>query len=150
MPIRQKGLLEYIPATIYPGKDFHVSYYVINPDTNKLERKKIRLNRIKRVSDRNATARRLVHNINVKLANNRRIERVESLAIETKQEVAEIKKKLEFLAQYVEGILSDTDDINEDTRMKLEEINRMLTELQSNQKLLDKPRNRIGFQPSEI
>ena len=68
MPIRQKGLLEYIPATIHPGKDFHVSYYVINPDTNKLERKKVRLNRIKRVSDRNSVARQLVHNINVKLA----------------------------------------------------------------------------------
>jgi hypothetical protein len=68
MPIRQKGLLEYIPATIHQGKDFHVSYYVINPDTNKLERKKIRLNRLKKVSDRMATARRLVHTINVKLA----------------------------------------------------------------------------------
>ena len=68
MPIRQKGLLEYIPATIHPGKDFHVSYYVINPDTNKLERKKVRLNRIKRVSDRNSIARQLVYNINIKLA----------------------------------------------------------------------------------
>ena len=43
---------------------------------------------------------------------NRRMEQVESLAIETKQEVAEIKIKLEFLAQYVEGILSDNNDIN--------------------------------------
>jgi integrase len=68
MPIRQKGLLDYIPAAIHPGKDFHVSYYVVNPDTNQLERKKVRLNRIKKVSDRNATARRLVHTINMKLA----------------------------------------------------------------------------------
>ena len=68
MPIRQKGLLEYIPATIHPGKDFHVSYYVINPDTNKLERKKVWLNRIKRVSDRKAIARRLAHTFNIKLA----------------------------------------------------------------------------------
>ena len=69
MPIRQKGLLEYIPATIHPGKDFHVSYYVFNHDTNKLERKKVRLNSIKRESDRNATTSRLVHTINMKLAN---------------------------------------------------------------------------------
>ena len=68
MPIRQKGLLEYIPATIHPGKDFHVSYYVVNPDTNRLERKKIRLNRLKRASDRMTTVRRLVHTLNVKLA----------------------------------------------------------------------------------
>ena len=57
MPVHQKGLLEYIPATIHPGKGFHMSYYVVNPDTNKLERKKVRLNRIKRPSDRNTTAR---------------------------------------------------------------------------------------------
>ena len=61
-------MLEYIPATIHPGKDFHVSYYVINPDTDILVRKKVRLNRIKRVSDRKAIARRLVHTINIKLA----------------------------------------------------------------------------------
>jgi len=81
---------------------------------------------------------------------NQRIERVESLAIETKQEVAEIKIKLEFLAQYVEGILSDNNDINEDTRTQLELINQSLEKLQSSQILLEKPRNRIGFQPSEI
>jgi len=81
---------------------------------------------------------------------NQRIERVESLAIETKQEVAEIKIKLEFLAQYVEGILADNNDINEDTRTQLELINQTLAKLQSNQILLDKPRNRIGFHPSEV
>ena len=81
---------------------------------------------------------------------NQRIERVENLAIETKQEVAEIKIKLEFLAQYVEGILADNNDINEDTRTQLELINQTLAKLQSNQILLDKPRNRIGFYPSEV
>jgi len=81
---------------------------------------------------------------------NHRIERVESLAIETKQEVAETKIKLEFLTQYIKGILSDFNDISEDTRTKLELAIRTLAEIQSNHKLLDKPRNRIGFQPSEV
>ena len=81
---------------------------------------------------------------------NQRIERVESLAIETKQEVTEIKKKLEFLVQYLEDVLSDNNNINEDMRKQIEAISQQLAELQLKNKWLEKPRDRIGFQPSEI
>ena len=81
---------------------------------------------------------------------NHRIERVERLAIETKQEVAEIKIKLGFLTQYVEDVLSGNNDINEDMRAHIEAISQQVFDLQSKQKLLEKPRNRIGYQPSEI
>ena len=72
---------------------------------------------------------------------NKRIERVESLAIETKQDVAEIKIKLEFLTQYIESVLSDNNEINEDTRMQLELINEELANLQTNKIWIDKPHN---------
>ena len=76
---------------------------------------------------------------------NQRIERVESLAIETKQLATETEKKIEFLTHCVEDILSDQNDINEDTRMQLELISEELAKLQAKNKLLDKPRNPIGF-----
>jgi hypothetical protein len=60
----------------------------------------------------------------------RRIERVESMAIETHLRVAENEKKIDFLQQYVEEILADNNDINEDTRMQLEDISKTLAELQ--------------------
>jgi len=87
---------------------------------------------------------------------NQRIERIESFAIETRrmveniaiesfQHVTEIREKVEFLARYVEDILSDFNDINEDTRMQLNEIYQALTELAERRKELDRPRNPIGF-----
>ena len=87
---------------------------------------------------------------------NQRIEQIESFAVETRQMVeniaieshrcvTEIQRKLEFLAQYVEGILSDFNDINEDTRTQLNEIYQALTELTERRKESDKPRNPIGF-----
>ena len=75
----------------------------------------------------------------------RRIDQVEKIAIETKQDVTETKVKLNFLAQYIEEILSDYNDINEDTRMQLELINEALAELQVKNKELNKPRSPIGY-----
>jgi len=76
---------------------------------------------------------------------NQRIERLENFAIETKQQVTEIQVKLNLLAQYVEDILADSNEISEETRMELELVNRTLAEIQSKHKLLDNPRNPIGF-----
>ena len=83
---------------------------------------------------------------------NQRIEWVESLALETRQmviennqRVSEIEKKIDFLARYIEDILSDFNDINEDTRAQLEAISQMLAEIQSKYKWLEKPRNPVGF-----
>jgi hypothetical protein len=93
---------------------------------------------------------------------NQRIERIEKFAIETAQRLTEAEKKIEFLIElkkYIEDILADYNDINEDTRRKLEFINQALsvsnvqfgeiyqalTELAEHKKELDKPRKPIGF-----
>ena len=57
---------------------------------------------------------------------------------ELQSEVAELKK-------YVEEILSDQNDINEETAMQLELINQSLAELQMKKRREEKPRNPIGF-----
>ena len=55
------------PADYYKGKDSFVFFYALNPAVNKLERKKIRLNHIKRKAERDKYARFLCHKINEKL-----------------------------------------------------------------------------------
>lgn len=46
----------------------------------------------------------------------------------------------------MEDVLSDYNDINEDTRMQIELINQSLAELQTSHKIRnDKPLKRIGF-----
>lgn len=57
---------------------------------------------------------------------------------ELKQEVADLKV-------YIEEVLSDQNDINEETAMQLELINQSLVELQMKRKKEEKPRNPIGF-----
>jgi len=76
---------------------------------------------------------------------NQRIERVENFAIETERRVSEIEKKIDFLIHYIETVLADYNDINEDTRMQLELINEALAKLQSEHNLMNKPRNPMGF-----
>ena len=74
---------------------------------------------------------------------NQRIERVENFAIETERRVTETEKKIDFLVQYIESILTDYNDVNEDARIQFELINQALAKLQSDHK--NKPRNPIGF-----
>ena len=57
---------------------------------------------------------------------------------ELQQEVADLKV-------YIEEVLSDQNDINEETAMQLELINQSLAELQMKRKKEEKPRNPIGF-----
>lgn len=49
------------------------------------------------------------------------------------------------MQEYIEEVFSDQNDINEDTRMQLELINRTIAELQAKRKEEEKPRNPIGF-----
>lgn len=49
------------------------------------------------------------------------------------------------LKDYIEEVFSDYNDINDDTRMQLELINQTLAELQAEKKVVNKPRNPIGF-----
>lgn len=53
--------------------------------------------------------------------------------------------ELKELKEYVEEVFTDYNDINEDTRMQLDLINKTLAELQIQRKLSDKPRNPVGF-----
>ena len=57
---------------------------------------------------------------------------------ELQQEVADLKV-------YIEEVLSDQNDINEETAMQLELINQSLAELQMKRKKEEEPRNPIGF-----
>jgi len=80
---------------------------------------------------------------------NQRIERVERFAIETQQHVTEARVKLDFLTQYIEDVLSDYNDINEDTRIQLKLINEALAQLQAKNKEPEKPRIPIGYKRYE-
>jgi len=61
-------LLNYIPARITEGQTWHISFYVINPSSKKMVRKRVKLLRIKSVVERRKFARQLMHEINMKLA----------------------------------------------------------------------------------
>jgi archaellum component FlaC len=58
-------------------------------------------------------------------------------------EVQELQQEVANLKQYIEEVFTDYNDINEDTRMQLELINRTLAELQVEKE--NKPRKPIGF-----
>ena len=81
---------------------------------------------------------------------NKRIEQVENFAIETERRVAETEKKIDFLAHYIESVLADYNDVNEDTRMQLELISEALAKLQSDHRLTNQPRNPIGFRTNKL
>ena len=89
---------------------------------------------------------------------NQRFERIEQRVTETEKKIdffvktalppsAEWRLQNEIiqLKRYIEIVLSDYNDINEDTRMQLELINEALAKLQSDRKLINQPRNPIGF-----
>lgn len=58
---------------------------------------------------------------------------------------AQLRREMEDLKAYIEEMFADQNDINEDTRMQLELINRTLAELQVQKKLTGRPRRPIGF-----
>ena len=62
---------------------------------------------------------------------NQRIERIEHFAIDTAMRVTEIEKRVDFLNQYVEDVIADNNDINEDTRMQLELISEEIAKLKA-------------------
>ena len=61
----------------------------------------------------------------------KRMERIENFAIDTAMRVTEIEKKVAFLKQYIEEVLADNNDINEDTRMHIELISEEIAKLQA-------------------
>ena len=63
--------------------------------------------------------------------------------------VGELQKEVRELKQYMDEVMTDQNDINEDTRMQLEIINQSLAELQTDKRLTDKPRRPVGFHRDE-
>jgi len=56
-----------------------------------------------------------------------------------------LQQDVKQLKEYVEGVFFDYDDINENTRFQLEQINQTLAEMQTHKQLPDKPRRKIGY-----
>ncbi len=67
------------------------------------------------------------------------------IALPPSDKLAELQSEVAELKSYVEEILSDQNDINEETAMQLELINQSLAELQMKKRREEKPRNPIGF-----
>lgn len=59
--------------------------------------------------------------------------------------VAELQTELKELKAYIEDVFTDYNDINEDTRMQIDLINQSLAELHTYNKIISKPRKKIGF-----
>lgn len=67
------------------------------------------------------------------------------IAAPERDELSQLQQEVRDLKEYIEEVFSDYNDINEDTRVQLELINRTLAELQTDKRLLAKSRNPIGF-----
>lgn len=59
--------------------------------------------------------------------------------------VAELQTEIRELKKYMDEVLTDQNDINDDTRTQLELINQTLAEMQANNNATNKPRRQIGF-----
>ena len=59
--------------------------------------------------------------------------------------INDLQHEMKELKQYIEDVFNDYNDIHEDTRMQLELINETLSELQTQNRLPDKPRLPIGY-----
>ena len=60
-------------------------------------------------------------------------------------DLAKLQSEIQELKGYIEEVFTGYNDINDDTRMQIELINRTLAELQTKEKDVSKPRNPIGF-----
>lgn len=58
----------YRECTLCKGKDWFISFYVIDPSTGKLKRIRMKLNRIKSISERRRTAKQMMNSINQRLS----------------------------------------------------------------------------------
>lgn len=59
--------------------------------------------------------------------------------------VGQLEAQMKELKEYIEEVFTDYNDINDDTRMQLDLINHTLAELQTQRKLKDKSRPKIGY-----
>ena len=61
--------------------------------------------------------------------------------------LTQLEQKVDRLAIYVEDILKDQNDINDEMQMQLDSISEVIAELQVTRKFDYKPRRPIGFNP---
>lgn len=61
-----------------------------------------------------------------------------------------LEQRVEKLEHYIEEVITDVNDVNEDTRMQIELINESLAELQAEKRTLSAPRAKIGFNAESI
>jgi len=64
---KNTSLFKFKPAVLSKGKEWMVIYYVINPATDQLHRKKIKINHIKDLAEKKKYAQFLIKEINSKL-----------------------------------------------------------------------------------
>ena len=83
--------------------------------------------------------------IEVNIAIMRTFIAVRRLSTPPTDRIGKLEEELKELKSYIEEVFTDYNDINEDTRVQLELINRTLAELQAQKRLADNPRNPIGF-----
>ena len=65
------------------------------------------------------------------------------IANPTVDKTTKLQQEVNELKEYIEEVFTDYNDINEDTRIQLDLINKTLAELQVQKKLSDKPRNPV-------
>lgn len=69
MSYNNQILIDYLPAELHEAETgWYISYYVANPATGKLVRKRIKFNRITSITARRQAAKQLCQKINLKLA----------------------------------------------------------------------------------
>ncbi len=59
--------------------------------------------------------------------------------------LTQLEQKIDKLAVYVEDILKDQNDFNEDMQIQLDNISEVIAELQVTHKISNSPRKRVGF-----
>jgi integrase len=60
-------VIRYRPAQLHTGKEWYISYYVFNPESGKLDIKRIKLNHIKNAVQRRKSAYEMIKRLNIKL-----------------------------------------------------------------------------------
>lgn len=65
--------------------------------------------------------------------------------------IDKLEDQMKELKQYIEEVFADYNDINEETRMQIELLNETFSELQSRNRVQNKPRKPVGYiKPTEI
>lgn len=67
------------------------------------------------------------------------------LAAPKTDKLSVLEQRMEKLEQYIEDVITDINDVNEDTRMQIELINESIAELQAEGKPSNRRRPKIGF-----